>query len=79
MMPINVSFNWRTEFDKWTSKSDYQVLMYDMSNEERGRDIVKCRIAMLQKWFDKGVSFLLDIFFLLDLAKDKAIKKRSLK
>ena len=79
MMPVNVLLNWRTEFEKWTSKSDYQVKMYDMSYEERGRDIVKGRIAMLQKWFDKGGVVFIGYTLFARLAQGQGIKQKKFK
>ena len=79
IMTVNVLTNWRTEFEKWSSKSDYQVKMYDMSYEERGRDIVKGRIAMLQKWFDKGGVVYIGYTLFARLSEGQGIKQNKYK
>ena len=79
LMPVNVVLNWRNEFQRWTKKCDYQVKVYDLSNEEKGKDIVRNRINIMQRWFDKGGVLLLGFTLFARLAQGQGIKQKQQK
>lgn len=72
LMPVNVLTNWRHEIAMWTQRCREKMRVYELpSDRGNERDLVRARVAELEKWFDRGGVFLISYAMFVRLVQGK--------
>lgn len=72
LMPVNVLTNWRHEITMWTQRCREKLRVYELPTDRGNeRDLVRARVAELEKWFDRGGVFLISYAMFVRLVQGK--------